>query len=68
MTGMTTTTAPAPAKTAICDKVRDPLKDTEFEGKLVWNCIKPAGHDKRGAHLMEDDKGRRTHWRGADNE
>lgn len=67
MTGMTTT-SPAPADAATCDKVRDPLKDTEIEGKLVWNCIKPAGHDNRGPHLMVDDQGRKTQWRGADND
>lgn len=68
MTGMTTS-APAPAETATCDKVRDPLSELpEFSGKMLWTCTKPAGHDKRGPHLMVNDKGQKTHWRGADNE
>jgi len=58
-------TAPA---SATCDKVRDTLKGTEFESKTLWTCEKPAGHDKRGAHLMTDDQGRKMHWRGADND
>ncbi|MET4143897.1 hypothetical protein [Arthrobacter sp. UYCo732] len=66
---MTTTTTPAPADTATCDKVRDPLKELpEFAGKVLWTCEKPPGHDNRGAHLMVNDKGQKTHWRGADNE
>lgn len=69
MTGMTTSTAAAPAATATCDKVRDPLKDIpEFAGKAVWTCDKPAGHDRRGAHHMVDTQGRTTEWRGADND
>ena len=66
MTGMTTATA---TPGATCDKVRDPLKDhPELAGQIVYTCSKPAGHDKRGAHYMQDDKGRGTHWRGADND
>ena len=45
-------TAPA---AGTCDKVRDPLKELpEFSGTILWTCEKPAGHDKRGAHLMTD--------------
>lgn len=52
-----------------CDKAYDPLKDIpEFAGRAVWTCRKPANHDKRGAHLMVDAQGRKTSWRGADNE
>lgn len=67
MTDMTTTTAPA--GTATCDKVRDPLSELpEFAGKMLWTCSKPAGHDNRGPHLMINDKSQKTQWRGADNE
>lgn len=67
MSFMTTT---ATADTATCDKVRDPLKGmgAEYEGKLTWTCIKPANHDNRGPHLMVDAEGRKTQWRGADND
>lgn len=65
MPPMTSTTA---SETPTCDKVRDPLRDTEFEGKMLWNCSKPPGHDNRGAHLMVDAQGRKTYWRGADND
>lgn len=52
-----------------CDKVRDPFKgDSELDGLLVWTCRKPAGHDNRGAHLMVNDQGQKTQWRGADND
>lgn len=66
---MTLTTAAAPAVTATCAKVRDPLRELpEFAGRMLWTCEKPAGHDNRGAHLMVDVEGRKTYWRGADNE
>jgi hypothetical protein len=67
MSRMTRSPATAQAPATTCDKVRDPLKDTEFAGKMLWTCEKPAGHDNRGAHLMTDDQGRKTHWRGSDN-
>lgn len=52
-----------------CDKVRDPFKeDAEFAGRMLWTCRKPAGHDNRGAHLMVNEQGQKTQWRGADNE
>jgi nucleoside-triphosphatase THEP1 len=52
-----------------CDKVRDPMKElAEFSGRVIWTCRKPASHDRRGAHLMVDDQGRKTYWRGADND
>lgn len=67
MGSMTTETATSTSN--ICDKVRDPLRELpEFAGKMLWTCEKPAGHDNRGAHLMINDKGQTTHWRGADND
>lgn len=70
MIAMTTSaTVTAPAATATCDKVRDPLKDIpEFAGKVLYTCERPAGHDNRGAHLMTNEQGQRTFWRGADND
>jgi hypothetical protein len=53
-----------------CDKVRDIVKDLfpEHAGRVLYTCRKPAGHDKRGPHLMINEKGQKTHWTGADNE
>ena len=53
-----------------CDKVRDIVKDLfpEHAGRVLLTCRKPAGHDNRGPHLMVNDKGQKTLWRGADNE
>jgi hypothetical protein len=53
-----------------CDKVYDPIKELfpEHAGRMLWTCRKPAGHDKRGDHLMINDKGQKTYWRGADND
>lgn len=69
--GSMTSTAPAPAETATCDRVRDLMADDpEYAGRIVLTCDKPLGHDRRGPHRMRNAEGKTTctWWGAADND
>jgi len=49
-----------------CGATRDFGMGTEWEGKIVARCQKPAGHDNRGPHRATGQTGGTVEWHGDD--